>query len=86
MRPGQKDSDSLPEYNLLDVILYQYIDLARSVQQLLEAGFDEGVVRKVAMLVNRNEYKRFQAPPTLRVSSKAFGFGRKMPIVAVYPK
>jgi len=86
LRPDQKDSDSLPEYDLLDVILFQYIDLARSVQQLLDAGFDESVVRKVVMLVNRNEYKRFQAPPTLRVSSKAFGFGRKMPIVAVYPK
>ena len=86
LRPGQKDSDSLPEYDLLDVMLYQYIDLARSVQQLLDAGFEEAVVRKVVLLVNRNEYKRFQAPPTLRVSSKAFGFGRKMPIVAVYPK
>jgi len=86
LRPDQKDSDSLPEYDLLDVILYQYIDLARSVQQLLDAGFDESMVRKVVLLVNRNEYKRFQAPPTLRVSSKAFGFGRKMPIVAVYPK
>jgi NAD+ synthase (glutamine-hydrolysing) len=86
LRPDQKDSDSLPEYELLDVLLYQYIDLAKSVQQLLDAGFDEAVVRKVVMLVNRNEYKRFQAPPTLRVSSKAFGFGRKMPIVAVYPK
>jgi len=85
LRPDQKDSDSLPEYELLDVLLYQYIDLAKSVQQLLDAGFDEAVVRKVVMLVNRNEYKRFQAPPTLRVSSKAFGFGRKMPIVAVYP-
>ena len=86
LRPDQKDSDSLPEYDLLDVILYQYIDLAKSVQQLLDAGFDESVVRKVVTLVNYNEYKRFQAPPTLRVSSKAFGFGRKMPIVAVYPK
>jgi NAD+ synthase (glutamine-hydrolysing) len=86
LRPGQKDSDSLPEYDLLDRILYQYIDLAKSVQQLIDEGFEESVVRKVVTLVNRNEYKRFQAPPTLRVSSKAFGFGRKMPIVAVYPK
>lgn len=86
LRPGQKDSDSLPEYDLLDAILYQYIDLAKSVQQLIDAGFEDSVVRKVVTLVNRNEYKRFQAPPTLRVSSKAFGFGRKMPIVAVYPK
>jgi NAD+ synthase (glutamine-hydrolysing) len=85
LRPGQKDSDSLPEYELLDAILYEYIDQARSVQDLIDSGFDEAVVRKVVALVNRNEYKRFQAPPTLRVSSKAFGFGRKMPIVARYP-
>jgi len=85
LRPGQKDSDSLPEYELLDAILYQYIDQARSIDDLIGSGFDEAIVRKVALLVNRNEYKRFQAPPTLRVSSKAFGFGRKMPIVARYP-
>jgi NAD+ synthase (glutamine-hydrolysing) len=85
LRPGQKDSDSLPEYELLDAILFQYIDQARSVQDLIESGYDEAVVRKVVALVNRNEYKRFQAPPTLRISSKAFGFGRKMPIVARYP-
>ncbi len=85
LRPGQKDSDSLPDYELLDAILYQYIDQARSVRNLIDSGFEEEVVRKVVSLVNRNEYKRFQAPPTLRVSSKAFGFGRKMPIVARYP-
>lgn len=86
LRPGQKDSDSLPEYDLLDAILYEYIDQARSTADLIASGFEEEVVRKVVNLVNRNEYKRFQAPPTLRVSSKAFGFGRKMPIVAVYPR
>ena len=85
LRPGQKDSDSLPDYELLDAILYQYIDQARSVDDIIFDGFDETIVRKVVNLVNRNEYKRFQAPPTLRVSSKAFGFGRKMPIVARYP-
>lgn len=85
LRPDQKDSDSLPEYDLLDAILFQYIDLAKNVHDLVDAGFDEAVVKKVVSLVNRNEYKRFQAPPTLRVSSKAFGFGRKMPIVARYP-
>jgi NAD+ synthase (glutamine-hydrolysing) len=85
LRPGQKDSDSLPEYELLDAILFQYIDQMRSVQDLILDGFDEAIVRKVVALVNRNEYKRFQAPPTLRISSKAFGFGRKMPIVARYP-
>ena len=85
LRPDQRDSDSLPDYDLLDAILYQYIDQARSVDDIISSGFDEAVVRKVVLLVNRNEYKRFQAPPTLRISSKAFGFGRKMPIVARYP-
>jgi NAD+ synthase (glutamine-hydrolysing) len=85
LRPDQMDSDSLPEYELLDAILFQYIDQAISIQEIISAGYDEAVVRKVANLVNRNEYKRFQAPPTLRISSKAFGFGRKMPIVARYP-
>lgn len=85
LRPGQKDSDSLPEYELLDAILFQYIDQMRSVQDLILDGYDEAIVRRVVALVNRNEYKRFQAPPTLRISSKAFGFGRKMPIVARYP-
>jgi NAD+ synthase (glutamine-hydrolysing) len=85
LRPDQKDSDSLPDYELLDAILYQYIDQAKSVKDIVSSGYDEVVVRKVVLLVNRNEYKRFQAPPTLRVSSKAFGFGRKMPIVARYP-
>lgn len=85
LRPGQKDSDSLPEYELLDAILFGYIEQKMSVEELIASGFDAGVVRKVVSLVNRNEYKRFQAPPSLRVSSKAFGFGRKMPIVARYP-
>ncbi len=85
LRPDQKDSDSLPEYEMLDAILFQYIDQAISIQEIISSGYDEAVVRRVANLVNRNEYKRFQAPPTLRISSKAFGFGRKMPIVARYP-
>ncbi|MCE1200402.1 MAG: NAD+ synthase, partial [Marinilabiliales bacterium] len=86
LRPDQKDSDSLPEYDLLDAILYRYIDQGISIGQLMEEGFPEEVVRKVVTLVNRNEYKRFQSPPVLRISSKAFGFGRKMPIVARYPR
>jgi NAD+ synthase (glutamine-hydrolysing) len=86
LRPDQKDSDSLPEYELLDAILFQYIDQAVSIREIISSGYDEEVVRKVVNLVNRNEYKRFQAPPTLRISSKAFGFGRKMPIVARYPR
>lgn len=84
LRPGQKDSDSLPEYDILDPILYRYIELKEPVAAIVRQGFPEEVVKKVILLVNRSEYKRFQSPPILRVSSKAFGLGRRMPIVAKY--
>ncbi len=84
LRPDQKDSDSLPDYDLLDAILFQYIELAKSPKEIIAAGFDEATVHRSVLMVNRNEYKRFQAPPMLRISSKAFGFGRKMPLVAKY--
>lgn len=84
LRPDQKDSDSLPEYDLLDAILFQYIEQKLSASEIIAQGFDKKVVNKVLHLVNINEYKRFQTPPILRVSSKAFGFGRKMPLVARY--
>lgn len=81
LRPGQKDSDSLPEYNLLDQVLYSYIEMKRSPSELVLMGFDENLVTRVTQMVNRNEWKRFQTPPILRVSSKAFGTGRRMPLV-----
>jgi len=84
LRPGQKDSDSLPDYEVLDKILFDYIELAKSPSEIIASGFDEETVRRTVLMVNRTEYKRFQAPPILRVSSKAFGFGRKMPLVAKY--
>lgn len=84
LRPDQKDSDSLPEYDVLDEILYQYIEQRKGPQELLAAGYNETLVRRIIRLVNTNEYKRFQTPPILRVSSKAFGMGRRMPIVAKY--
>lgn len=84
LRPDQKDSDSLPEYELLDAILYRYIEERKGPREIIAAGYDEEVVRKVLKLVNTNEWKRLQAPPVLRVSSKSFGFGRRMPIVAKY--
>jgi NAD+ synthase (glutamine-hydrolysing) len=84
LRPDQKDSDSLPEYELLDAILFQYIEQKLSASEIIALGFDEAVVNKVLRLVNMNEYKRFQTPPILRVSSKAFGMGRRMPLVAKY--
>jgi NAD+ synthase (glutamine-hydrolysing) len=84
LRPDQKDSDSLPDYELLDQILFRYIEERQAPVQIIEAGFAAEVVQKVMRLVNMNEYKRHQTPPILRVSIKAFGMGRRMPIVAKY--
>ena len=84
LRPDQKDTDTLPDYEILDQILFRYIELNLSPAEIIEQGYEEAVVRKTVRMVNINEYKRFQAPPILRISSKAFGFGRKMPLVARY--
>jgi NAD+ synthase (glutamine-hydrolysing) len=84
LRHNQKDSDSLPDYEILDKILYQYIELRKGPKDLVGQGFEEEMVRRVLWLVNTNEYKRYQTPPILRVSPKAFGMGRRMPIVARY--
>lgn len=84
LRPNQKDTDSLPEYVKLDEILFNYIENQLGWQQIVDLGFDERLVRKVVKMVDQNVYKRFQAPPTLRISSKAFGLGRQMPIVGKY--
>jgi len=84
LRPGQKDSDSLPEYPVLDPILYQYIEQRKGPQELIEMGNDAALVNRILKLVNTNEYKRYQTPPILRVSPKAFGQGRRLPIVGKY--
>jgi NAD+ synthase (glutamine-hydrolysing) len=84
LRPDQKDSDSLPEYDILDKILFNYIELKQSASGIIQLGIDEQVVVKTIRMVNQNEYKRYQTPPILRISSKAFGSGRKMPLVAKY--
>jgi NAD+ synthase (glutamine-hydrolysing) len=84
LRPNQKDSDSLPDYSILDRILYQYIELRKGPKELIALGFDEALVRRTLKLVNTSEYKRHQTPPILRISPKAFGMGRRMPIVAKY--
>ena len=84
LRPGQKDSDSLPDYDILDRILKEYIEFRKSSTSIIAAGFEEAVVRKVIRLVNISEHKRYQTPPILRVSAKAFGMGRRMPIVGKY--
>jgi NAD+ synthase (glutamine-hydrolysing) len=84
LRPGQFDTDSLPEYKVLDSILYQYIELQKPADRISGEGIDSATVQKVIRLINYNEYKRYQAPPVLRVSSKSFGDGRRMPLVARY--
>jgi NAD+ synthase (glutamine-hydrolysing) len=84
LRPDQKDTDSLPEYDILDEILYQYIENRLGPKEIIALGFDENLVKRILKLVNMSEYKRYQTPPILRVSSKAFGMGRRMPIVGKY--
>jgi NAD+ synthase (glutamine-hydrolysing) len=84
LRPDQKDSDSLPDYAILDQILYAYIEKQQGPESLIKMGFDEALVHRVLKMVNTNEYKRFQTPPILRVTTKAFGLGRRMPIVGKY--
>ena len=84
LRPDQKDSDSLPDYEILDKILFEYIERRKGPDDLIKEGFSEELVKKVLKLVNTSEYKRYQTPPILRVSPKAFGMGRRMPIVAKY--
>jgi NAD+ synthase (glutamine-hydrolysing) len=84
LSPGQKDSDRLPEYELLDKVLYQYIEKRQGPQEIVGMGMEEALVRRVLGMVDANEYKRNQFCPIIRVSSKAFGMGRRMPIVGRY--
>ncbi len=84
LRPNQKDSDSLPEYDVLDRILYLYIERRQDLTDIISAGFDEALVKRALKLVNASEYKRNQFCPIIRVSTKAFGVGRRFPIVAKY--
>lgn len=84
LRPNQKDSDSLPDYDILDAILFQYIEKRKGPQEIIEMGYEEKLVKRILRLVNINEFKRYQTAPVLRVSSKAFGVGRRVPIVGKY--
>jgi NAD+ synthase (glutamine-hydrolysing) len=84
LRPDQKDSDSLPPYEILDKILYQYIERVQGPKEIKSLGFDAALVDRILKLVNRNEYKRNQFCPIIRVSPKAFGTGRRLPIVGNY--
>jgi len=82
LRPDQFDTDSLPDYSILDAILYQYIELQKPASRIIKEGANSDTVLKVINMIDSNEYKRYQAPPVLRISSKAFGAGRRMPLVA----
>ncbi len=83
LRPGQKDSDSLPAYEVLDAVLEDYVEDSHPAERIAaERGFDIEVVRRVIRMVDRAEYKRQQAAPGLKISAKAFGYGRRLPIAA----
>ena len=82
LAPGQFDQDSLPEYDLLDQILYHYIEEDWSIAEIVSAGYDEAVVRRVARMVLLNEYKRRQGAPGVRITSRAFGRDRRYPITS----
>ena len=84
LRPDQTDQDSLPSYDLLDAILHGYVEEDHSVEDLIAAGFDQATVERVARLVILNEYKRRQAAPGLKITSKAFGMGRRIPLAAKF--
>ena len=84
LRPNQTDQDSLPPYDLLDAILYRYVEEDKGAAEITKEGFDSTTVNKVIRLIDRSEYKRRQAAPGLKVTSRAFGFGRRMPIAQNY--
>ena len=84
LRPNQVDQDSLPPYEILDAILHQYVEDEKGATEIIDMGFDRDVVLRVIKLVDRSEYKRRQAAPGLKVTSRAFGFGRRMPIAQRY--
>jgi NAD+ synthase (glutamine-hydrolysing) len=84
LRPDQKDVDSLPPYDLLDPILHAYVEEDRNLEEIVHLGFDPETVRRVILMVDRNEYKRRQAPPGIKITPKAFGKDRRLPITNRY--
>ncbi len=82
--PNQTDQDSLPPYEMLDAILHRYVEEEKGAGQIIADGFDAATVMRVIKLIDRSEYKRRQAAPGLKVTSRAFGFGRRMPIAQNY--
>jgi NAD+ synthase (glutamine-hydrolysing) len=86
LKPDQSDQDDLPPYEVLDSILKAYIEDFKGADELVQMGFDKDIVEEIVFKVDRNEYKRYQAAPGLKVTSKAFGYGRNYPIVQRYTK
>ena len=84
LRPDQKDEDSLPPYEVLDAILERYVVESQSVSEIVTSGFEEATVQRIVRLIDLNEYKRRQAAPGLKVTSKAFGVGRRIPVAQRY--
>jgi len=85
LRPNQTDQDTLPPYEILDAILKRYIEESKSAAEIVEeTGYDAKLVREIVRKIDLNEYKRKQAPPSLRVTTKAFGIGRRVPIAQKY--
>jgi NAD+ synthetase len=84
LKPDQMDQDDLPPYDILDAILKEYIEELKGIQEIEQMGFDKRVVEEVISRVDRNEYKRHQAAPGLKVTSKAFGYGRRYPLAQRY--
>ena len=80
LRPEQKDTDSLPPYDLLDSVLTAYVEEDKNIEQIIATGKDEEVVRQIARLVDTSEYKRRQAPPGIKITPRAFGRDRRLPI------
>ena len=84
LKPGQADQDDLPPYDILDPILKGYIEEHKSAAELIDEGYGENIVKDVIQRIHRNEYKRYQAAPGLKVTSKAFGHGRRYPVAQKY--
>jgi NAD+ synthase (glutamine-hydrolysing) len=84
LRLDQKDSDSLPDYEVLDKIIFHYVDELKSLQQIIDLGFDEKTTKRILNMIDKAEYKRMQMPPIIKIANKAFGIGRRMPIAQRY--
>ena len=82
LAPDQKDTDSLPPYEILDEILLRYVEQDHGIEQIVSEGFDPDVVKRIARMVDRNEYKRRQAPPGIKITQRAFGRDRRYPLTS----